>query len=150
LVPVEASVSGVIGADPTAVTDERLKTVRDRYTKAMDYLTSPDDSPGANGRSKLETYVLKQEFWSKEVEKYSKAQNEALLSVKPPQGATTKQIKEARELYLQWLQEHGRDVSLASEQESRRWLTGVPHSSKTRFRQNIWIGWCMVTSSWYV
>lgn len=110
IVPVEASVSGVIGSEPSVITDERLKTVRDRYTKAMDYLKSPDDSPGANGRSKLETYVLKQELWSKEVEKYSSAQNETLTSVKPPPGATTKQIKEAREMYLQWIQEHGRDV----------------------------------------
>jgi len=61
-VPVEASVLGVIGSEATAVTDERLKTTRDRYTKAMDYLKSHDDSPGAGGRSKLETYVLKQEL----------------------------------------------------------------------------------------
>ena len=112
LVPVEASVSGVIGSEPAVIADERLKTVRDRYKKAMDYLKSADDSPGANGRSKLETYVQKQELWSKEVEKYTKAQHDALATVKPPQGATTKQIKEARELYLQWIQEHGRDVSL--------------------------------------
>ena len=51
LVPVEASVSGVIGSDPSVVVEERLMVVRDRYTRAMDYLKSADDSPGANGRS---------------------------------------------------------------------------------------------------
>ncbi|KAK8065032.1 hypothetical protein PG997_011779 [Apiospora hydei] len=112
MVPVEASVSGVIGSEPNAVTDERLKTVRDRYTKAMDYLKSPDDSPGANGRSKLETYVMKQELWSREVEKYTRAQNDALATVKPAPGASPKAVKEARELYMQWVQEHGRDVLL--------------------------------------
>ena len=114
MVPVEASVSGVIGGnDPTVVVDQRLMVVRDRYNKAMDYLKSADDSPNADGRSKLGTYVLKQEAWSKAVEAYTAAQNGALASVKPPTGATKDQVKEARELYLQWIQEHGRDVSFA-------------------------------------
>jgi hypothetical protein len=110
LVPVEASVSGVIGNDPSNVVEERLMVVRDRYTRAMDYLKSADDSPGANGRSKLATYVMKQEAWSKTVETYTSAQNTALANYKPPSGATTAQVKEARELYMQWIQEHGRDV----------------------------------------
>ncbi|KAK8113506.1 hypothetical protein PG984_014032 [Apiospora sp. TS-2023a] len=57
MVPIEASVSGAIGNDPSTVTDERLKTVRDRYQKAMDYLKSPDESFTAFGRSKLETHL---------------------------------------------------------------------------------------------
>lgn len=111
MVPVEASVSGVVGSDPGVVTDERLKTVRDRYTRAMEYLKSPDEAQGANGRSKLETYVMKQEIWSKQVENYTRAQNEYLATVKPGPSANPKQIKEARELYMQWIQEHGRDLS---------------------------------------
>ncbi|KAK7936085.1 hypothetical protein PG985_001580 [Apiospora marii] len=111
MVPVEASVSGAIGYDPSTIMDERLKTVRDRYNKAMDTLKSHDESAGllALGRSKLETYVIKQEIWSKEVEKYSHAQNAALAHVQPPPGASTRQVQDARELYLQWMQEHGRD-----------------------------------------
>lgn len=103
--------SGVIGSDPTTVVEERLKVVRDRYMKAMDYLKSADDTPGANGRSKLATYVQKQEEWSKTVEAYTAAQDRALAAVKPPPGATIAQVKEAREQYMQWIQEHARDVS---------------------------------------
>jgi hypothetical protein len=120
MVPVEASVSGLIGgSDPKAVVEERLVVIRDRYNRAMEYLKSADDSPNADGRSKLGTYVLKQESWSKAVEAYTAAQDRALASVKPPTGATRDQIKEARELYLQWIQEHGRDVSLASVSDER-------------------------------
>lgn len=115
MVPVEASVSGLIGgSDPKAVVEERLVVIRDRYNRAMDYLKSADDSPNADGRSKLGTYVLKQESWSKAVEAYTSAQDRALASVKPPPGATRDQVKEARELYLQWIQEHGRDVSFTT------------------------------------
>jgi hypothetical protein len=77
----------------------------------MDYLKSADDSVGANGRSKLQTYVEKQERWSKEVEKYSAAQHNFIQNNKPPPGAVEKHIKEAKEAYMQWLQENGRDVS---------------------------------------
>jgi hypothetical protein len=110
LVPVEASVSGVIGSDAPVQVDGRLKVVKDRYMKAMDYLKSADDSPGAMGRSKLSTYVEKQSSWAKVVEAYSHAQNQQLAAIKPAPGATTQQVKEAREEYMQWIQEHGRDV----------------------------------------
>jgi len=120
MVPVEASVSGLIGgSDPKAVVEDRLVVIRDRYNRAMEYLKSADDSPNAEGRSKLGTYVLKQESWSKAVEAYTAAQDRALASVKPPTGATRDQVKEARELYLQWIQEHGRDVSLTSVSDER-------------------------------
>jgi len=127
MVPVEASVSGVIGSEPAVVTDPQLKTARNRYAKDMEYLRSPNDPPGANGRSKMETYVIKQEAWSREVEKYSRAQNEALESRKLPQGAamSVASIKQQREQYLQWLQEHGTWCKWAQnlEQQSRRRLT---------------------------
>jgi hypothetical protein len=147
LVPVEASVSGVIGSDPSVVVEERLMVVRDRYTRAMDYLKSADDSPGANGRSKLATYVMKQEAWSKTVEAYTSAQNNALANNKPPAGATTSQVKEARELYMQWIQEHGRDVCLHWEYPS----LDEAHDDSTNMlsRRSTWTGSCMVTNSWY-
>ena len=74
-------------------------------------MKSPDDSPGANGRSKVDTYVLKQSAWAREVAAYVKAQGDALRDFQPGTGATTVQIKEGREKYMQWLQEHARDVS---------------------------------------
>jgi hypothetical protein len=111
LVPVEASVSGVIGSNSTVVSDERLRVIRDRYKAAMEYLTGLDDTPGANGRSKVDTYVIKQSAWAKEVAAYAQAQGQAQRDNNPPAGATTAQIKEAREKYTQWLQEHARDVS---------------------------------------
>lgn len=112
LVPVEASVSGAVGSSSTTVTDERLRVIRDRYKAAMDYLRSPDDTPTANGRSKVDTYVMKQAAWAKEVAAYTQAQGQALRDSNPPTGATSAQIKEAREKYMQWLQEHARDVCL--------------------------------------
>lgn len=111
LMPVEASVSGIIGSENPAPTDGRLKIVRDRYLKAMEYLKSVDDTPGGNGRSKLTTYVQKQEAWSKTVESYSAAQDRAITAVKPGANAPSKEVDAARAAYLQWIQEHGRDVS---------------------------------------
>ncbi|KFZ15399.1 hypothetical protein V501_02727 [Pseudogymnoascus sp. VKM F-4519 (FW-2642)] len=73
LAPVEASVSGAISSSTPIPTSGRLKVVRDRYLKAMDYLTSVDDTPGSSGRSKLTTYVDKQTAWAKAVEAYSAA-----------------------------------------------------------------------------
>jgi hypothetical protein len=117
MIPIEASVSGVIGGDPSVVVQERLMIVRNRYQRAMEYLKSADDTAGAEGRSKLGTYVLKQEAWSKAVESYNVAQNGALASNKPPTGASKEQVKEARELYMQWIQKHGRDVSITTSLE---------------------------------
>jgi uncharacterized protein YukE len=84
--------------------------VKDRYVK--DYLKSTDDTPGGNGRSKLATYVDKQDRWSQAVQAYANAQNQALQAVKPPPNATTAQVKAARDEYMQWIQEHGRDVCI--------------------------------------
>ncbi|OTA07299.1 hypothetical protein A9Z42_0081940 [Trichoderma parareesei] len=109
LVPVEASVSGVIGNESTQVTDERLKTIRDRYKLSMAYLTSPDDTPGGNGKSKVDTYVQKQSVWAREVAAYAQAQAQAMERSQPPPGATTAQVREAKEKYMQWIQEHARE-----------------------------------------
>ncbi|KAL7946421.1 hypothetical protein V8C42DRAFT_357282 [Trichoderma barbatum] len=109
LVPVEASVSGVIGSESAVVTDERLKTIRDRYKLSMAYLTSTDDTPGGNGKSKVDTYVQKQSIWAKEVAAYAQAQAQAMERCQPPPGATTAQVREAKEKYMQWIQEHARE-----------------------------------------
>ncbi|PTB62270.1 hypothetical protein BBK36DRAFT_1163305 [Trichoderma citrinoviride] len=109
LVPVEASVSGVIGNESSEVTDERLKTIRDRYKMSMAYLTSPDDTPGGNGKSKVDTYVQKQAIWAREVAAYAQAQAQAMERSQPPPGATTAQVREAKEKYMQWIQEHARE-----------------------------------------
>ncbi|KAG7294644.1 hypothetical protein NEMBOFW57_004721 [Staphylotrichum longicolle] len=109
LVPVEASVSGVVSNETTEVTDERLKTIRDRYKYSMSYLTSPDDTPSGAGRTKVDTYVLKQSAWAREVAAYQHAQAQALERLAPAPGSTTAQMKAAQEKYMQWLQEHARD-----------------------------------------
>jgi len=75
----------------------------------MSYLTSADDTPGGAGRTKVDTYVLKQAAWAKEVAAYQHAQAQALERQAPPPGATTAQIKASQEKYNQWLQEHARD-----------------------------------------
>ncbi|KAL6798483.1 hypothetical protein J3E68DRAFT_449402 [Trichoderma sp. SZMC 28012] len=109
LVPVEASVSGVIGNDTAVIKNEHLKTIRDRYKLSMAYLTSPDDTPGGNGKSKVDTYVQKQSMWAKEVAAYAQAQAQAMERSQPPPGATTAQVREAKEKYMQWIQEHARE-----------------------------------------
>lgn len=109
LVPVEASVSGAIGNETEVPVDGRLKVVKDRYQRAMTYLKSLDDTPGSNGRSKLQTYVEKQDKWSTMVEAYSKAQAAELQSVQ------RLSIKDGREAFLQWMQEHGKNVSASKQ-----------------------------------
>ncbi|KAG7042833.1 hypothetical protein JMJ78_0006340 [Colletotrichum scovillei] len=108
LIPVEASVSGVIGNETGEVADERLRTIRDRYKLSMSYLTSPDDTPTGAGRTKVDTYVQKQSAWAEQVAAYSHAQSAALRELSGP-GATPSQQKEAREKYMQWLQENARN-----------------------------------------
>ncbi|EHK96225.1 hypothetical protein M7I_8079 [Glarea lozoyensis 74030] len=128
LVPVQASVSGVVSVSsvissaPETIVDAQLKVVASRYKNAMDYLKSPDDSVGANGRSKLQTYVEKQEKWSKEVEKYSAAQHDFIQSNKPLQGAIKEDIKESKAAYMQWLQEHGRDYKNSIQAKYMDWV----------------------------
>ncbi|KAK7454896.1 hypothetical protein CaCOL14_005957 [Colletotrichum acutatum] len=109
LVPVEASVAGVVSNETTDVTDPRLKTIQERYKYSMRYLTGPDDTPSGNGRTKVETYVMKQAAWAKEAAAYQHAQAQALERLSPPPGATTAQIKAAQDKYMQWIQEHSRE-----------------------------------------
>ena len=76
LIPVEASVSGLI-ADPSNTPPEgRRKIIKDRYDNAMTYLNSyeTDDSGKSLPKSKLTKYVEKQDLWHKAVEGYAIAQ----------------------------------------------------------------------------
>ena len=76
LIPVEASVSGLI-ASPSGVPPEgHRKIIKDRYDGAMKYLISPEEDSSGNPlpKSKLTRYVDKQVEWAKAVETYAKAQ----------------------------------------------------------------------------
>ncbi|KAM0438111.1 hypothetical protein ACHAQK_006842 [Fusarium lateritium] len=122
LVPVEASVSGVVSNETGDITDPRLKTIRERYKYSMGYLTSPDDTPSGSGRTKVETYVLKQSAWAKEVAEYQRAQAQALERLAPPAGATTAQIKASQEKYMQWIQEHAREFKNTIQTKYMDWV----------------------------
>ncbi|KAK6206277.1 uncharacterized protein QIS74_13696 [Colletotrichum tabaci] len=122
LVPVEASVSGVVSNENTNITDPRLKTIRERYKYSMGYLNSPDDTPSGNGRTKVETYVIKQSAWAKEVAEYQRAQAQALERLAPPAGATTAQIKASQEKYMQWIQEHAREFKNTIQTKYMDWV----------------------------
>ncbi|KAJ3938457.1 uncharacterized protein N0V96_011712 [Colletotrichum fioriniae] len=122
LVPVEASVSGVVSNESTDVTDPRLKTIQERYKYSMRYLTSPDDTPNGNGRTKVDTYVMKQSAWAKEVAAYQQAQAQALERLSPAPGATTAQIKAAQDKYMQWIQEHAREFKNTIQTKYMDWV----------------------------
>ncbi|MCJ1379935.1 hypothetical protein MMC17_003038 [Xylographa soralifera] len=80
LIPVEASVSGLIASPSNTSQDLELegrrKIIKDRYDGAMKYLTSyeADTSGFEHPKSKLARYVEKQETWAKSVEMYALAQ----------------------------------------------------------------------------
>ncbi|KAM0548747.1 hypothetical protein ACHAPJ_009743 [Fusarium lateritium] len=97
LVPVEASVSGVVSNETTEVTNEHLKTIRDRYKYSMQHLTSPDDTTSGAGRTKVDT-------------------------LEPPAGATKAQIKDAQEKYMQWVQEHAREFKNTIQTKYMDWV----------------------------
>lgn len=122
LIPVEASVSNVISNETSEITNERLKTIRDRYKYSMTYLEGADERPGAAGRSRTDTYVLKQAAWAKEVAAYQHAQAQALERLAPAPGATTAQIKASQEKYMQWVQEHARDHKNSIQTKYMDWV----------------------------
>ena len=76
LIPVEASVSGLIANPGETAPEGRRKIIKDRYDTAMNYLKSYEtDEPGPDPpKSKLKRYVEKQEVWAKAVETYAIAQ----------------------------------------------------------------------------
>ena len=101
----------MIGNETAKITDERLRTIRDRYKLSMAYLMSPDDSPKGKDKSKVDTYVEKQAAWAKEVSEYARAQAKALEKSQLPPNATVSQVRDAKEECMQWIQEHARGVS---------------------------------------
>ncbi|KAF3901320.1 hypothetical protein ABW20_dc0101226 [Dactylellina cionopaga] len=116
LVPVEASVSGMIAGANDAALDPRRKIIKDRYDSALKYLQSSEEGPsggavatinGSVPKSKLERYVQKQEFWAHEVEKFTKAQiqHQDQAEKKYP-GNPARQ----REEFNQWVQANSRDA----------------------------------------
>jgi len=78
LIPVEASVSGLVATPSTTkAMDPQRKIIKDRYDEAMKYLKSPEEESTAQGTapaSKLSRYVQKQEAWAKAVEDFAVAQ----------------------------------------------------------------------------
>ena len=76
LIPVEASVSGLIASPSDKPVEGRRKIIKDHHDGAMKYLTSLEEDPHGNTlpNSKLSKYVEKQESWAKTVELYSIAQ----------------------------------------------------------------------------
>ncbi|RYP47692.1 hypothetical protein DL768_006282 [Monosporascus sp. mg162] len=50
-----------------ALMDERLKVIPDRGA----FWGPPDDAPGANRRTKVGTYAMKQSAWAKEMAQYT-------------------------------------------------------------------------------
>ncbi|KAL3459170.1 hypothetical protein BJX64DRAFT_291423 [Aspergillus heterothallicus] len=117
LIPVAASVSGTIATpDDSTPLDPRLKTIRDRYNNAMNFLKSPDETD--QSRSKISTYVQKQESWNKAVEQYAVAQERQLSIVKQE----TPVAAEQRQKYLEWVQAHARDYKASIQARYMDWV----------------------------
>lgn len=127
LVPVEASVSGAIALNKGKPLEPRLDIIRERYNRSMAYLKSPDDlSPG---KSRLTTYVDKQEKWNKAMEQYSSAQERQMSISKLEAGTPEKQ----RQAYLEWIQAHARDYKAMIQ---ARYMDWVVHGFKFEIEFN--------------
>ncbi|KAL7969017.1 hypothetical protein HDV63DRAFT_74116 [Trichoderma sp. SZMC 28014] len=113
LVSVKTSVSS--GEDERLLT-ERQSEIRDRYTQAMSYLTTSDDSE--SGKSRLQTYVEKQESWNQAVERYNEAQMRHQQAMKR-KGLTAEQQEYS---FLEWLQLNGRDYKAAIQAKYMDWV----------------------------
>lgn len=116
LVPVEASVSGAIALNKGKPLEKRLDIIRERYNRSMTFLKSPDElSPG---RSKLSTYVDRQERWNKAMEQYAGAQ-ERQLAISKQEAATP---EKQRQVYLEWIQTHARDYKAMIQARYMDWV----------------------------
>lgn len=73
LIPVEASVSGLIANLSGVEPEGHRKIIKDRYDGAMTYLKSQEEDATGNPlpKSKLTKYVEKQDMWAEAVEKYA-------------------------------------------------------------------------------
>lgn len=130
LIPVQASVSGSIAMNQEKALEPRLQIIRDRYWSAMGFLKSPDEADQT--RSKLSTYVRKQDSWNKAVEQYSLAQERQLSIVKQE----TPRVDEQRQKYFEWLQAHGRDYKASIQ---ARYMDWVVHGYKFEIEFNFGI-----------
>ncbi|KAL6897443.1 hypothetical protein GGI43DRAFT_423858 [Trichoderma evansii] len=113
LVSVETSVSS---SEDNRQLTELQSEVRDRYTQAMKYLTTSDCS--ASGKSRLQTYVEKQESWNQAVERYNEAQIRHRQTIKD-KGLTAEQQEYS---FLEWLQINGRDYKAAIQAKYMDWV----------------------------
>jgi hypothetical protein len=116
LIPVEASISGSIALNKDKALEPRAQIICDRYNCAMNFLKSPDELN--QGRSKLSTYVNKQEFWNKAVEQYSIAQERQQNIIKNGHLKADDQ----RQAYLEWVQAHARDYKAAIQARYMDWI----------------------------
>ncbi|KAL7917400.1 hypothetical protein ACQKWADRAFT_324685 [Trichoderma austrokoningii] len=103
LVSVETSVSFSSSEDDRLLTEHQSK-IRDRYTQAMKYLTTSDDCE--TGKSRLQTYVDKQESWNR-----AKTAKEKGLTA-----------EEQEHSFLEWLQLNGRDYKAAIQAKYMDWV----------------------------
>lgn len=95
---------------------ERQSEIRDRYTQAMNYLTTSDCS--VSGKSRLQTYVEKQESWNQAVERYNEAQTRHRQTIKE-KGLAAQQQEYS---FLEWLKQDGRDYKAAIQAKYMDWV----------------------------
>ena len=116
LIPVEASISGTIAMNKDKPLQPRFQIIRDRYNTSLTYLKSSDDhNPG---KTKLTTYVEKQEKWNHQVEQYAVAQERQLDIIAKKREPAKKQ----REDYLEWVQTHARDYKASIQARYMDWV----------------------------
>lgn len=82
----------------------------------MNYLTTSDYSESA--KSRLQTYVEKQESWNQAVERYNEAQIRHQQTIKE-KGLTAEQEEYS---FLEWLQLNGRDYKAAIQAKYMDWV----------------------------
>lgn len=121
MVPVEASVSGAIALNKGKPLEPRLDIIRNRYNKSMKFLKEADELNPS--RSKLATYVEKQEKWNKAMEGYAAAQERQMAISKQEASTPEKQ----RQSYLEWVQAHARDYKAMIQ---ARYMDWVVHGHK--------------------
>ncbi|RFU76095.1 hypothetical protein TARUN_6167 [Trichoderma arundinaceum] len=114
LVPVETSIS--ISTANDGPLDNHQSKLRDKYTQAMSYLTADDIN--VPRRSRLQTYIEKQESWHQAVEHYNEAQRRH-QKADQDKGLTLEQQKHS---FLEWLQLNGRVYRAAVQGKYMDWV----------------------------
>ncbi|KAI9769288.1 MAG: hypothetical protein M1839_003765 [Geoglossum umbratile] len=134
LVPVEASISGLISAPPGTMIEGRKRVIKDRYDTAMRFLTSFEDNLDGKStpKSKLSRYVEKQEGWANAVQSFAEAQQRQQDIIKGSHADP----KSQRDEFLRWLQSHSRDFRAAIH---ARYMDWVVHGYKFKVEFNFGI-----------